>query len=307
MEHRQRPEIDRVTPDVGGDDIADREQIGAAMVVDDALGIASRARGVVERDRVPFVAWRRALVSLVALGDQRLVVEPANPLARAVILRVVVVDEERAGAGVLQRRGDDRRKFAIDNDCLGLAVIEHEGDRGRVEAGVERVEHGAAHRNAIVTLEHRRRVGEHDRDCVAAAEAAPGERGGELLRSRVERAVAAAKGAMGDRRPIRKHRRRPLEQGERRQRLKIGRVAVEIAVVGRNGHRAELRGALGATIARPRADWAGENDVSSRTKGEEPKADEGDSHRNPAAGGDEQRQNGRRDGDPGDRRESDAG
>src|SRR5271154_1100733 len=110
-----------MAPDVGGDDIADREQIGAAMVVDDALGIAGRARGVVERDRVPFVARRRALVSLVALGDQGLVVEPAEPLARAFVLGVGVVDRQRAGAGVLQRRSDDGREFAIDNDRLCFA------------------------------------------------------------------------------------------------------------------------------------------------------------------------------------------
>ena len=36
-------------------DVADRVQVGAAVVVDDALGIAGRARGVVERDRLPFV------------------------------------------------------------------------------------------------------------------------------------------------------------------------------------------------------------------------------------------------------------
>ena len=61
--------------DVGGEDIAGGKQIGAAMVIDDALGVPGRARGVVERDRIPFVAGRGALVSLVALRDQRLVVE----------------------------------------------------------------------------------------------------------------------------------------------------------------------------------------------------------------------------------------
>ena len=35
--------------------LADRHQVGAAMMIDDALGVAGGARGVVERDRVPFV------------------------------------------------------------------------------------------------------------------------------------------------------------------------------------------------------------------------------------------------------------
>ena len=40
MKHRQRPEIHGVPAHVGGDDVSDREQIRAAMVIDDALGIA---------------------------------------------------------------------------------------------------------------------------------------------------------------------------------------------------------------------------------------------------------------------------
>src|ERR1700691_6355873 len=109
-----------MAPDVAGDDVADREQIGTTMRVDDALGIAGRARGVVERDRVPFVARGRALISFVALGDQRLVVEAAEPLARAVVLRVVVADDERAGLGALERRGDSPRKVTVDDARRGL-------------------------------------------------------------------------------------------------------------------------------------------------------------------------------------------
>ncbi len=70
MEHRQRPEIDGMAADVGGDDVADRQQVGAAMMIDDALGIAGRARGVVERDRVPFVARAQPIVGLVAFGEE---------------------------------------------------------------------------------------------------------------------------------------------------------------------------------------------------------------------------------------------
>jgi len=71
-------------------------------------------------------------------------------------------------AFALERGANDRREFAVDNQRLGLSVIEHEGDRGRIEARVERVEHRAAHRDCVVTFEHRGRVGEHDRDRIAA-------------------------------------------------------------------------------------------------------------------------------------------
>ena len=77
-------------------------------------------------------------------------------------------------------------------------MVEHEGDRGGIEAGIERVEHGAAHRHAVVAFEHRRRVGEHDRDRVAEDRAALGERGSELFRAGVELAVTATKGSMRD-------------------------------------------------------------------------------------------------------------
>ena len=81
--------------DVGGEDIAGGEQVGAAVVVNDALGIAGRARGVIERNRIPFVAGRRAFVGLVALGDERLVIEAPQPLAGAVVFRIVVVDDQQ--------------------------------------------------------------------------------------------------------------------------------------------------------------------------------------------------------------------
>mgnify|MGYP003694414121 CR=1 FL=1 len=58
VEHRQRPEIDRMAVEAEGDDVADGVQVGAAMVIDDALGIAGRAGGVVEADGLPLVGGR---------------------------------------------------------------------------------------------------------------------------------------------------------------------------------------------------------------------------------------------------------
>ena len=236
MEHRQRPKIDGMGSHVGGEDIPDGQKICAAMVVDDALGIAGRSRRVVERDSVPFVHGRRALVVLVALGEQVLVFERRNASAGAVVLGIVVVDDERARLGELQGLSHHTREFAVDDQRFRFAVVEHEGDGGRVEAGVERVEHGAAHRHAIVAFEHRWRVGEHHCDRVAAGKASLGERGSEPFRAGVEFAVVAAKGSMRDCDPVRKHLRRALEKGQRRQRLKISRVAVEIAIVRQLGH-----------------------------------------------------------------------
>ena len=63
-------------------------------------------------------------------------------------------------------------ELAVDDQNLGLAVIEHEGERGGVEPGVERVEHAAGHRHAVVAFEHRRRVGDDHGDRVAAPDPA---------------------------------------------------------------------------------------------------------------------------------------
>ena len=60
MEHRQRPQVHRVLRHRPVEDVVDRVQVRAAIVIHDALGIAGRARGVVERDRVPLVGRRRS-------------------------------------------------------------------------------------------------------------------------------------------------------------------------------------------------------------------------------------------------------
>src|SRR5581483_7535427 len=89
-----------------------------------------------------------------------------------------------------------------------------------------------------MAFEHGRRVGEQRRDRVAALEAALSESRGEAARARVEIAVVAPQRAMNDRDMIRKNRRRALEEAQRRQRLEIGRIAVEVDIVRRQSHAA---------------------------------------------------------------------
>src|SRR2546430_10164581 len=52
-----------------GHHVAERQQIGAAMVIDDALRVARRSRSVIERDRVPFVI--RHLPGVVRVAADR--------------------------------------------------------------------------------------------------------------------------------------------------------------------------------------------------------------------------------------------
>ena len=83
VEHRQRPEIDRMRRHVPDQRVAERIQIGAAMMIDDALGIARRARGVVERDRLPFVRRQRPREIGIAAGEKGFVVRSRRAARRA--------------------------------------------------------------------------------------------------------------------------------------------------------------------------------------------------------------------------------
>ena len=94
MEHRQRPEIDRMLAEIAGKDVADGVEIGAAMMGDDALWIACGARGVAQRDSVPFVAGQACHEAGIALRDRRFIFDFADPLAAGERC-VVDVDDDR--------------------------------------------------------------------------------------------------------------------------------------------------------------------------------------------------------------------
>ena len=79
--------------EVAGNDIADGVEVSAAVVGDDALGIACRTRSVAQRNRVPFVAGQAGREAGVALRHCRFIFEFADPLA-AGKGRIVDVDHE---------------------------------------------------------------------------------------------------------------------------------------------------------------------------------------------------------------------
>ncbi len=233
MEHRQCPEIDAVLAHAAGKHIADREQIGAAVVIDHALGIAGSARRVVERDRVPFVVRHFPREVRIARRDEVLVFDRGEPLAGAGEFGIVVVDEQRLHLGERERLLREFPEFAVGDQYLRVGVIELEGDERRVEPGIDGVEHRAGHRHAVVAFEHRRRVGEHDRHGVAALDAAPRQRRGQLLRARVELGIVPPQIPMNDRSPVGKYRGGPLQERQRSQRLEVRGIPVEIDVVRR--------------------------------------------------------------------------
>ena len=136
MEHRQGPEINRVLAEIGGKDVADRVEVGAAMVGHHAFGIACCPRGIAERDRVPFVFRQPCNEAGITQRYRILIFDFADPLA-ARESRIVDIDDERFWT-LHQRQSfrDDAGEFGINQDDAGAAVIELKGDGGRIEPDV---------------------------------------------------------------------------------------------------------------------------------------------------------------------------
>ncbi len=205
-----------------GQDIADGIEVGAAVVGHHALGIACGARGIAERDGIPFVGRQPCDEGFVALRDRGLVFEFADPLA-AGESRVVDVDHERLGAlHQRQRLADHAGKFGVDQDDLGAAMIQLERDRGRIEPNVECVEHGAGHRHREMQLVHRGDVRQHRRDRIAMADAAAREPGGKTPAAPIGLRPGETTAFIDGADMIRIHRRGPRQEAQRRQRHEIG-------------------------------------------------------------------------------------
>lgn len=216
VEHRQGPEVHRVLAHGPGHLVAQRVQVGAAVMVDHALGVAGGARGVVQRDRLPLVPGPFPGELRVALGEQRLVVQFANRAAFA-ILGVVDVDHQRRVVEHTDGGMDHLVEFVVGDQHLGFAVLQHEGDGFGVEAYVEGVQHRADHRHAIVRLEHLGDVRQHHRHRVALADAAPGQGRGQASAALVGLRPVAADVAVDNRGVVRIDAGGALDEAQRRQ------------------------------------------------------------------------------------------
>ena len=226
--------------------IAQRVEVRAAMVIDDALRIAGRARGVEQAHAHP---TRRAGRATRRQGRLRRAAprSRSSPAARRPALRASSMSTTRMSRPTARSAARDRRReLAVGQEHLRFAVLEAECDGRRVEPVVERVQDGAQRRDRVVRLEHRRHVRRHHRDGVAAPDAAPRERGGEAPAARFELAIGAGQPAVPDRDLVRPHERGALEEAHRRQRHEVRHVGGEPAdegVVGR-----QRRAALGTVV-----------------------------------------------------------
>jgi hypothetical protein len=130
-----------------------RDEIGAAVVIDHALGPPGGAGGVVERDRFPLVLGHNPLEIIVSFGQKLVVGQVA---AGGVVARALVrdLDDEGEGFGLhlLQRRLDGAQELRVAEHDLGLAVVEDVGNRADVQADIDGVQDGAAGRDAEMRL-----------------------------------------------------------------------------------------------------------------------------------------------------------
>jgi hypothetical protein len=164
VEHGQRPQVRRPRRHRPLHERVDGDQEDAAVAVHHALGRRRRAGGVIEYHRVPLAGWPHPRELRVTPVEERLVRQ--RPRRRRGELRLVrVLDGNDARRRVprrelTQRVPDERHARRVGEDELGAGVAEQDGDRARVQARVDGVEHGAAHGHPEVHLVHGRHVGQ---------------------------------------------------------------------------------------------------------------------------------------------------
>ena len=122
VKHRQRPQIDRVMRQLPADNVAERVEVGAAVVVDHAFRVAGGAGGVVQRNRVPFIGRRLPRITGVSAGEKFLISGFADAFAAAGNAAVNVYDH-RLDAAFGKRGARDFGAFAVHQQRLGFAVF----------------------------------------------------------------------------------------------------------------------------------------------------------------------------------------
>ena len=236
VEHRQRPKVDAAAVEAVGHRLPDRVQVGAAVMVDHALGVAGGTRGVEQAERLPLVVRQLPGEVRIAFLQKRLVVEGAEPGAALAALRlrqrIVDVDHQGALGELLQRALDGRRELAVRDQHLCLAVLQNEGEIGGVETDVERIEHGAGQGNAEMRLQQSRYVRRHDGNGIAPADPAFLQSRGETAHPRSQFGVTVDT-VVNDGRLVRIDLFGALQETQRRKGDPVGGAAIQIAVVDR--------------------------------------------------------------------------
>ena len=111
-------------------------------------------------------------------------------------------------------------------------MVDHERDVGRVEPGVHRVQHRLRHGHAELGVEHGGHVGKHDGNGVVLANSELRKRRCETAGAGVKLRICEGLGAVHNRGVIREDQRGAGQEAQRRQRLMVGCIPVEVLRVG---------------------------------------------------------------------------
>ncbi len=159
------------------------------------------------------------------------------------VFAVVHVDHHRHAAMLAlqqtQRLGDHRRELAVGDQHLGFAVVHLPGQQRRIQACVQRIEHGVERRYRVMRLDHLRRVGQHHADGTASAHTQRAQRGGEPGRALAHLRPAVSPCAVDDSGQVAEDLGAAFDEAHRAQRHEIGGMAVEVVIV--DAHRRRSR------------------------------------------------------------------
>ncbi len=111
--------------------VADGVAGRAPVVVDHALGVAGGAAGVVECYRIPLIGGQAPRKLRIAARHKRVVRDAAQGLAGGAVQGVFHLNDQQGCRTLAQRQrlGHDGGELGVDDDGLGLAVVEHESYR----------------------------------------------------------------------------------------------------------------------------------------------------------------------------------
>ena len=126
----------------------------------------------------------------------------------------------------------DGAEFTVGDEDFCFSMRELEGDRLRIQAHVQRVQHSAGHGHAEVRFVHRRHIRRENGDGVARSDAMLRQGGREPAAAVVGRRPGAAPRAVDKSDPKRMDRRRLRQEAQRRQRRIVRRPLAETIPVG---------------------------------------------------------------------------
>ncbi|VTR67498.1 conserved hypothetical protein [Desulfosarcina cetonica] len=202
VEHGQGPQVNRVCRGAEFQLLAQGVEIGAAVVVHDALGQAGGAAGVVDRGHLALVVDFDGQRIGIALGQEGLIVRAVQ---RFVVADVADVDDGVHLLQLIHDRGDQFGELIVHEQRLAVRVVDDVGHLVGRQTDIDAHQGRADHGHGVVGLEHGRGVGADEGHLVALGDAFFLQGAGQAVDARVKLAVGPADIAIDHRFLVGKH------------------------------------------------------------------------------------------------------